>query len=549
MHLLTRLVASVSVAALAVSSAAAAGTYPEPIINGGAIQSGTIPDSALVPPTNNAGSLATLGSALSFPHCLSANAAGKVVDQGTVCNYSGSGSSTISPEGVHVSPTYCAYSMLNGTTDTTSCVQAAITAACAQSNSPSAFAGGNLIFSTGAYYIKTGVSIPKACGGLHLVGQSSGNGYGTGFATVGNGTWIFSDNNCAGPIFNFYGDATQNYVYGGAVENMAFYNAPYFGSRDGSVSCKFPLIQANFGQIMHFTHLYAWLPYQLIKLVGGVHFEIDDSYSDQVLQDSPGLFEFTGLGTSTGSPTQGQSRQDQVIMRKVFAGASSSLTSGHKFFTGIWWHAFSDTLQIQNVAFEGPTSAMKIDCTGGGATDISACPAFLQAYDLESEGAGGNLIDAQDFQHLLFTDLYMHCFATYGGCQDGVKLYNNTFTKTYGADFVGGQIDSGQHAGLEAEMQGLNVSSMKIFNNNLASSGGGDIGIDTPVGSDLSGQINIVNNQFCWNAGNTLSEAAIIFSSGLDYLVATNNNFYGCGSGVTNNSGGTHVLVSPNVGP
>ncbi len=450
-----------------------------------------------------------------------------------------------------VSPTYCPYASLNGTTDVTACVQAAITAACSQTLSPSHYAGGILSFANGGYYIKSGVNIPSTCGGLRLVGQGQGNGFGTGFATVGNGTWIWSDNNCTQPIFNFYSDATQNYVYGGSVENMAFYNAPYYGARDGSVSCKYPLIQAQFGQIMNFVNLYSWLPYQFIRISGGIHYTIDNIYLDQVIQDSPGAFELTGTGTSASSSLSQLTRQDRVNLRNIFAGGSSALTPGHKLFNLIWWHAFSNTVIITNVAGENVGSALKIDCSGGYAADISGCPAFMQAYDLEAEGAGSNLLDAQDFQDLIITDSYFHCFGAsfYGGCQQPIHLYNHLFTKTANATFKGGQADSGQHSGIQAEMQGLTVIGMRVFNNNLGASGGSDIGIDTPVGGDLSGQVVISNNTFCLNAGNTLTEIPVIFSAGLDYLEATGNMFEGCTSGVYNASGGTHVAVTPNVGP
>ena len=449
-------------------------------------------------------------------------------------------------DSIQISPTFCPFAQLTGTIPNDACIQSAINYACSTANSHTGNNAGTLIFTRANYYIKFGVSIPSSCAGLYFKGQGAGNGY-----TTNANTYIFSDNNCTGPIFNFYSNATQNYVYGGGMRDIAFYNAPFNGSRDGSVSCKYPLIQASYGEFMDFENIYSWLAYQQIKLIGGIHSKIDFMLLDQVLQDSPGALEFTGSGASAGSSAASATRQDAMLVRKVFGGGSSTVTAGHQLFIGIWWHAFSDTLELQDVAFENTKSVMKIDCTGGGAADISACPAFLQALDIQGEGAGGNLFDAQDFRHLIITDSYFHCFGAsiLGGCNDAMFLRNSTFSQTYGVQIKGGQFDSGQHAGIEAEIQGLNVSGASLFNNNLANTGGADVAISTPGAGHLSGQISIVNNFFCFNAGNTLTEAAVVFASGLDYLQATQNMFYGCGSGVTNNSGGGHVTITPNVGP
>ena len=452
---------------------------------------------------------------------------------------------------VSVSPTYCPYSQVTGTTDNTVCIQAAITAACLQSGSPTGFAGGTLSFGNGAYYIKSKVFIPSSCAGLRLIGQGPGNGYGTGFASVGNGTWIYSDNNCTGPIINFYSDATANYVYNGGVENIAFYNAPYYGVRDGTVSCKFPLIQASFGQMMTFRNLYGWLPYQFIKSISGQHQIIDSIYLDQVIQDSPGVLEFMGSGTSTSSPTQTQTRQDAMQVKQFFAGASSVLTPGHKRFTGIWWHGFSDTLRLDTILMENVGVAWKVDCSGGFAADISACPAFGDVYDFESEGSSGNLIDAQDFEHIKITDSYFHCFgfSSFGGCGQVARFGNSLFLKTADVQIKGGQFDSGQHSGIDASMQGLSIIGTNFFNNNLANNGGADVIIETPTGGALANQINIIGNNFCYNVGNSLVEIPVLLLPGNDFIQVVNNNFYGCGGSVVNSSGGTRVNITPNVGP
>lgn len=449
-------------------------------------------------------------------------------------------------DSIQISPTFCPFAQLTGTIPNDACIQSAINYACSTANSHTGNNAGTLIFTRANYYIKFGVNVPASCAGLYFKGQGAGNGY-----TANANTYIFSDNNCTGPILNFYSNATQNYVYGGGVRDIAFYNAPFNGLRDGSVSCKYPLIQASYGEFMNFENIYSWLAYQQIKLVGGIHSKIDFMFLDQVLQDSPGALEFMGTGASSNSSTAPYTRQDAMLVRKVFGGGSATIQAGHKLFTGIWWHAFSDTLELQDITFENTNNVIKIDCTGGGAADISACPAFLQAFDIQGEGAGGNLFDAQDFQHLSITDSYFHCFeaSLYGGCNDAMFLRNGIFSKTSGVQIKGGQFDSGQHAGIEAEIQGLNISGASLFNNNLGNSGGADIGVNTPGAGHLSGQISIANNFFCLSSGNTLSEVAVLFSNGLDYLQATQNMFDGCGSGVVNNSGGSHVTVTPNVGP
>lgn len=516
---------------------------------GALAQSGELPN-----PTWKAGTIArnlgfTSGQA---GQCLAVGTSGgDPTPTGVTCP-TGS-SSSVSGESVNVSPTYCPYSMLNGTTDTTSCVQTAINTICSGADSPTGWAGGTLVFSRGAYYIKS-VSIPKACAGLILKGQSQGNGP----FPPANGTWIFSDNNCTGPIINFFSDATQNYVYGGGVRDIGFFNSDVSGgSSYGATSCSHPLIQAQFGETMDFEHLYAWEPYIFIKLSSGLHLTINDILLDQVLQDSTGAFEFTGYGANADSTGQ-LTRQDQVYLSNVFAGGAP-IQAGHKLFNGIWWHGFSASPRFNNLAFENVTTGLKEDCTEPGigsglqAANLGACPSFMIANDIEFEGAGADLLSFTDTTSNYIYMLYAHCLLSYGGCSDGVHIFNTTFTGTTQMTIIGGQVDSAQHSCIDASMQGLTVQGVRIWACNQGNSGGNGISIETPTGSDLHNQHTLTGNTFCTSASggssSTMTVAAIGLLSGNDYIMASGNNFYQCATGITDASGGTHNVTTGNSGP
>lgn len=456
---------------------------------------------------------------------------------------------------VQVSPEFCSYSSLTGTTDNTECIQEAVNYACSRPNGLVTNSGGELKFTRGKYYIAKTVTIPSTCGGLSLVGQGS--------SSITSGTVIISDKNCTGPIFNFYPDATANYVHGGGIRDMLFFNNFISdGNFTGSTSCRKPLITVRFGRNMQFAHIAALSPFIFIKLLGGNHIIVDDIAIDQALPNSTGIFEFTGYGAHPDAKGQ-NTRQDLVYMSRV-TSFSALPTGSDRYANGVWWHGFSQSLHMDNVHFENINYGLKVDCTEPGiagglhAAEIGACTAFGVFKDFEIETAGANGVDMTDTQNNLFLQLYVACFArTIGGtpinsgCGSALKVYNTSFNATGGISIENGTINGAQYSCVDYSGFQFKSSGVRYFGCNAADIEESDITLKAPTAPAgvIYGSAIITNNSFCTGPNNnSLRENAINSMSGNDYVIVSANNFKGCRSGFIG-SVGAHGVIASNAGP
>ena len=456
---------------------------------------------------------------------------------------------------VQVSPQFCPYSQLTGTpaNDNTACVQAAIDFACATINSPSGNSAGELVFGRGKYYVKS-VSIPATCPGLRIRGRGFGQG--------SDGTVIVSDNTCTDPIIDFYPDATQNYIYGGGVSNIYFFNNTLTGgSFDGTTSCSQPLIRASYGRNMVFDQIQVLSPKIFIKIIGGNHNTVRDISVDQALQNSTGVFEFMGAGAAADATGQ-LTRQDGTNLDNVIVfGAPATPGGGNQWYVGIWNHGFSQTMRITKAAFQSTSTALKVDCTNPGvsapllATTIDACPGNSYVYDLEGECAGANCIDMEDTYSWYFQTLYGACLArtstanpSTSGCNTALHIINNQFTRTGTISVLGGQLNNAQGSCVEIGGWQVTISGVNTYGCNAASAGGADYTILAP-GANLGGSNSIVNNRMCTSPSNgTISENGVNIVPGSDYNTVALNNWKGCGAGIIGTPGANSVVVN-NVGP
>lgn len=456
---------------------------------------------------------------------------------------------------VQVSPLFCPYSQLTGTpaNDNTACVQAAINFACASINSPGGNTGGELVFGRGKYYLK-GVSIPATCPGLRIRGQ----GYGSGTSA----TTIVSDNTCTGPVIDFYPTATQNYIQGGGVSNVYFFNNKLTGGVfDGSVSCQQPLIRASYGRNMLFQDISVLSPKIFIKIIGGNHNTVRDISVDQALQNSTGVFEFMGTGAAPDATGQ-LTRQDGVNLDNVIVfGAPATPGGGNQWYVGIWNHGFSQTMRVTKAAFQSTSTALKVDCTNPGvaapllATTIDACPGNSYVYDLEGECAGSDCISMVDTYSWYFQTLYGACLArtstanpSTSGCVSALSIRNSQFNRTGTISVLGGQLNNAQASCVDIGGWQVTVTGVNTYGCNAANTGGSDYTIQAP-GANLGGSNSIVNNRMCTSPSNgTISEDGVNIIAGSNYNTVALNNWKGCGAGIIGTPGANSVVAN-NVGP
>ena len=453
----------------------------------------------------------------------------------------------------YVTPKYCDWSTFG--TDQTACIQAAVNAACAAGKGGNV--GGRVVLARGGYYIKaasTGITTPRSCSAPYIVGMGAaggGSGYNSPPALGISGTWIFTDFNCAGPIFAFNSDAIANYNYGGGIEAVSFYNAPLGGDTYGSSSCKKPLIQTKYTADFIVKDVYAWLPYTLVQLIGGNRDLIYNIYADQVLQDGT-LIDLFGSGAhpdATGQAT----RQDAITLQDITAGGGP-VAAFHQSAIGIYQHGFSATVRGNRLAFEGTGTALKIDCTVPGgyivAAEQGACPAYDVFFDFEAECGGCNGVDAQDMQDLTLYSPYLHGFGPGGfggGMGKGIYYRNGLFTQSSGLAVYGGQITNCNESCVLEEAAASIIEGINIYNSNLSNVGGTDIAITSPVAGHSKNTHQIIGNMFCTgNGGLSAAEVPAVFATGNDYIMYALNVQHGCSSSYVDSSGGAHNTFANN---
>jgi len=443
---------------------------------------------------------------------------------------------------VQVASAFCPRSQMTGlpANDNSACVQAAIAFTCA--------AGGGFVeLGRGSYHLKGG-GLSKVCPGVYIRGQ-------------GLATRIVSDEGCTGPIFDFYPDATQNYVYGGGVSDVSFFNNKLTGGAfDGSTSCQQPLIRTSFGRNMVFERISVLSPKTFIKIIGGLNNTVRDVAVDQALAGGTGVFECMGLGAAADATGQ-LTRQDGCNIDNVTVfGAPAG--PGQQWYIGIWNHGFSQTARITKAAFQSTSTALKVDCTNPGvaspllATTIEACPGNSYVYDLEGECSGSDCVSLVDTHSWYFTTLYAACLArtstanpSTSGCVSALSIRNDQFTRTGTINVLGGQMNGAQASCVDIGGWQVTISGVNTYGCNAANVGGADYTIQAPIGGSLSGSNSITGNRMCTGpANNSLGENGVNIISGSDYNDVAHNNWKGCGAGMIGTPG-AHSVTTPNVGP
>ena len=344
---------------------------------------------------------------------------------------------------------------------------------------------------------------------------------------------------------------------GGSVSDLGFFNNILNdGSPYGANSCHNPLIRAKYAQNFHMSDIYVWQPYIITQLIGGQYAVVDKIYGEEALQDSPGLFDFTGSGANPDSAGQ-STRQDNATLMNTMVFGNTTPRSGHSLPIFIHWHGFSQSLHTYNTEAEYMMQILAVDChntVGAAAAQIGACTGFGRFYDMEGEGGltnGKNLVDLVDTTNDDFYDLYAACLAagTNGGCNFAVNIGNSMFASTSGIGIHGGQINGAQSTGVFVEGSQVVIDDgTKIFGNNAANVGGYEITLAPPTRSKSNGSVTITGDFFCNYEDGSDGQTALNVLGGTDYVSFLNNNVKGCAAATTG-TWGPHFINTPNIGP
>ena len=443
---------------------------------------------------------------------------------------------------------FCEPGSLNGKSDNTACIQAAVTATCTRRNGAGSpiNGGGTIDMPPNTYTIDANVGVTIPCEGVLFRGGGWGNpnasNTGTEIKVIGAGS---------APILRFASEVKGNarrYSYGGGVRDIGFVTR----NSTSSIVQTGPMVAFEYCYHCQIDRVYSNGAFRFATNYAGIGNQISHSVITQVMPGGEGIEIYgsdSGCSKIAGCPT----REDLFEIDNTVIDAA--LAKGLSNANCIHVRDFAATTWITNVACNQTKVGLYVDCPTS--SNIAACPQFLSLYDFETEandiagnGANGAAISAFDF-----VDLECHDCIMYGYSVDNlVKLGYANQRGTPGASnakFFGGKVERSEGSCIVAGIPGLQIIGMLIDNCGTRR-GGMNYGVEAGpgLGSPNSGSIIIQSATFCYYLGSApTSMGAILLEKGTDYNVIMGNVFRACSSGVTNNSGGSHNVIANNSGP
>lgn len=410
----------------------------------------------------------------------------------------------------------------DGSTNDTAAVQAAVAAVCGFANP-----GGEIFFPAGNYRI-TSVTIP--CQGVYLVGAGVGN------RDKANGTVINSLAGGKSPVFYFRA-GSANYTYGGGVMNMAFKN-------DGNTI--HPFIEADYTQQFVVDHVYSWGAYVGIRINGGIALHMSRLRMEAMLPGGTGI-ELYGEG-KTASGSSGTRLDTPVLDDISLSAGDASGPTGSVHATGILIHGFVATPQLLHVEILNAHYGVRIDCGGINqtATELDACVQFPDMRDVEIDFPDLYGIYAEDFQFLKCIGCYVHGSSTMA---NGIKLANNKFM-SYGAEILGGKVDSAQGSLVYSTVQGTHVTDNDLASANEGGQGGAAVEMQADKGGSTVAHSIIAGNTMCLFRGVApTTMTGVNIGATMTSVAVTGNDFTGCATGVAYSGTSASIVQSGNVAP
>jgi hypothetical protein len=453
---------------------------------------------------------------------------------------------------IMVAPDFCAFSNLNGAADNTSCVQAAITAACNRSPLGEI----KVVFPTGTYNISAATGLTVPCNGIWLEGMGWGTENGS---TPTTGTWIVATGTQSGttPLIWFTGAGASGrhgqYAEGAKISNLSIH-------MNGS-SQSGPAIEFDHQFMGVADHVQIYNPFIGFENYAGDQSTISNSSITQVAQGGTGI-----INEGSDNPTRGITpyapsgncypsnvgncphRADNFQIMNMELD-STFPSSGASTTTCIATYDFAASTYISRAVCGQFQYGLYSRCLNDQA--IATCPQFFKINDLENEMAscsscistgGGVNIDMVDFVHFECDDCAMFGYGQ--NASIGVQMNSSRFAnQSANVKFNGGTM---VNYGSDCFYIGVNqvvIQGMTIYQCGVT-------GVSTN-GVELTNQTDYIisNNHFCNFMGSApTSMTAIRIDSGVDWVTAVGNDFHLCSAGVNNAGSASHTNIS-NLGP
>ena len=358
---------------------------------------------------------------------------------------------------------FCVAMNLNGKTDNTACIQAAVTAMCTPKNgngSPNN-TGGTIDMPPNAYTINASVGVTIPCESVII----RGGGWGDPNAST-KGTEIRIVGAGSAPIFHFVGNVKGNarrYSYGGGIRDIGFVTQ----NSASNIIQTGPMIAFDYCWHCYIDRVHSIGAFRFATNYAGLGNEIVHTVVTQVMPGGEAI-EIYGLDVGCEPSNIGNCATRADIFQIEDTILDAALAKGLPTANCIHVHDFVATTRIMNVTCNQMKIGLYVDCPAS--SNIAACPQFLSLYDFGTEandiagsGANGAGISAFDFVDL-------ECY----GCKlYGYSVFNLVklgYTKQRGtpgasnAKFFGGKVERSEGSCILAGIPGLQIIGTLIDN-------------------------------------------------------------------------------------
>jgi hypothetical protein len=414
----------------------------------------------------------------------------------------------------------CEASEPNGTTDNSGCVQGMVDAACRAGNHH----GGGLVFLWPGHWKFHDVTVH--CDGVHIEGAGPGN---DSMAANAQSTSV----DCSGMMDHCIQFIPHEFparfrLRSGSVEGVRFVNS-------GGSGRILDFVQVEDGYVRDIS---MWEPVNGIRLYGVNAFTLT-----HIRQWGAKGIQYEITGDMRGKKANGEpcnlgdcsTRSDWVFLEDLYSTAASSSDF-------VYVHDQAFTVEANRIANENGRSGLKVRCAAGK-PNLSYCPqqiimtGFTVEYSIKP-------VDLSDFTWFRCVSCYM---AGAGRRTDHIvsaQLTNYAQARDGaggGVTIVDAQIYGAGSSCIYTEVTDVTITGSQIYGCNLANKA--YAGVEFAAGT----QHHVSDTTFCTSIGVApTAMTGILVDKAASQVAITAPMFYGCTSGLVNNSAYPQTVTTVN---
>lgn len=420
-----------------------------------------------------------------------------------------------------IDPSVCPAGQPDGTLDNSACVQSMVDAACHAADHH----GGGLVLLWPGHWKFHDVTV--RCDGIHIKGTGIGN---DSMATDSQSTSV----DCSGMTdhciqFIPHGFPARFRIRGGSVEGVRFFNSGGSGrildfvqvedgyARDISISEPVDGIRLYGVNTFNLTHIRQWG-------ANGIQYEITGDMHGKKANGEP-----CNLGDCS-------TRTDWVFLEDLYGTASSSSDF-------VYIHDQAFTIEANRIGNENGRSGLKVRCEAGK-PNLSYCPQqiIMTGFTVEYPTAP---VDLSDFTWFRCVSCYMAGAGRRTDHVVGAQLTNYSQGRDGGGGGVtvlDSQIYGAGRSCVYAEITDVTITGSQIYGCNIANNA--YAGVEFATGT----QHHVSDTTFCKSIGVIPTPmTGILVDKAASQIAITAPMYYGCTSGLVNNSAYPQTVTSVNA--